>query len=324
MVAAVSAGQMGITVGAGLAAALIVVAALIAVGARTHVRFRPWATGIGAACIGLLIGLSVADLVIGGLGQWWANRPVAAATVTGLLLLAVTVLVVQSLLENLEMRRFAPGGRAAVREILDMADGKGDPDQVLAGVYGTLAAARAAGEPPGESFPYEYGSGHSEKGAYESFEMIVLRAQNAHELIKRAITEQAPVLTATETLNDLYNVALNSANDVGDLAKQLETYNSMMSEEADAAREDDPDRDYDLWRPKGPAVRRCWFSVIGAWNNVVVGLYKLEECASREIPGFDNHQKPAWRQEFPGPGYALPSKELVEFPKPCQAAYRHL
>lgn len=319
MLAGVSAGQIGISVGAGFAAVLIVVAVLIVIGARAHVRFRSWATGIGAACIGLLIGLSAADLLITGLGRWWANRPIAAATVTGLLLLAVTVLVVQALLDNLEARRFAPGGRAAVREIPDIADRKGYLGKGLAAVYDEMAAARTAGEPPGEVFRYRWGWMPYEGGHYNNFSNFVRHTLIVYEEIKQAITAQVPVLTATETLNDLYNLALNSADDVGTLATQLEKYNDVMSEEAAADRVKDPNMGPPQrpnmhavqWHPKGAPVGQCWGSAIAAWNNVVAGLDTLEERASREFPGFDKHQKAEWRQKLPVPGHVPPPPETI-------------
>jgi hypothetical protein len=80
---------------------------------------------MGVVCLGALVTLAVVDLLDPEVGEWWAQRPMLAASASGLLLLAVTVLVVQALLQRAAQRRWrgpiAPAVERIRKPVADLA-----------------------------------------------------------------------------------------------------------------------------------------------------------------------------------------------------------
>lgn len=272
MLAAASALELAVVITSGLVAGVVTAAV-----GRWFELDTP-RTVIGAGFIGALVALAVADLVIRGLGHWWADRPVASAVLTGLLLLAVTVLVVEGLIETLGTRRFAPAARAAVSDILDSAD-IGSP---LAEVRERLAVARAGGEPPAPQI--RAGS------QYVALVDTARRARRADDHIRAALTRHAALLIATDRLNVLYDLGLEAAEAVNRLGEQITAYEARAAEEATAAGV----RDYDAWRPQEPATVEGWAAVMDAETAVVTALDKLETTAGRNA-GVRARDDALWR-----------------------------
>jgi hypothetical protein len=111
-------------------------------------RFRTLA---GAVFGGLLGGLVVGDFTVPDAGNWWADHPSAAATATGVLLLALTVLIVEAVVERVlraaEDRRWQGAARLAVEGLLGEYAPVLTATERLHGVYGkALEAVHASAE----------------------------------------------------------------------------------------------------------------------------------------------------------------------------------
>src|SRR5215210_1325740 len=81
-----------------------VVAFLAVVALAYHVRLRDTEAFLGAALAGVLVSLAVGDLLIEELGRWWSARPMFAAAIAGTVLLGLTVVLVDKVLERSRAR----------------------------------------------------------------------------------------------------------------------------------------------------------------------------------------------------------------------------
>jgi hypothetical protein len=100
-------------------------------------RFLGWPPAILATLI--TVGLVVGELTDAGQRRWWATRPLTTDTVAGLLVLLITVLVVNQLLNRRQSRQrgHAVAAQAAImaaqaarsaQAVSALADGSGDRD----------------------------------------------------------------------------------------------------------------------------------------------------------------------------------------------------
>ena len=100
-------------------------------------RFLGWTPAVLATLI--TVGLVVGELTDAGQRRWWATRPLTTDTVAGLLVLLITVLVVNQLLNRRQSRQrgHAVAAQAAImaaqaarsaQAVSALADGSGDRD----------------------------------------------------------------------------------------------------------------------------------------------------------------------------------------------------
>lgn len=100
-------------------------------------RFLGWPPAVLATLI--TVGLVVGELTDAGQRRWWATRPLTTDTVAGLLVLLITVLVVNQLLNRRQSRQrgHAVAAQAAImaaqaarsaQAVSAFADGSGDRD----------------------------------------------------------------------------------------------------------------------------------------------------------------------------------------------------
>ena len=100
-------------------------------------RFLGWPPAVLATLI--TVGLVVGELTDAGQRRWWATRPLTTDTVAGLLVLLITVLVVNQLLNRRQSRQrgHAVAAQAAImaaqaarsaRAVSALADGSGNRD----------------------------------------------------------------------------------------------------------------------------------------------------------------------------------------------------
>ena len=80
---------------------------------------------LGGAFAGVLVALAAGDLFIDDLRDWWADRPMLSATVGGALLLGLTVLLVDAIVERSRAREVRRTLAHPVVHLLNVA-GSGD------------------------------------------------------------------------------------------------------------------------------------------------------------------------------------------------------
>lgn len=200
---------------------LIPVAAALAVaGAFTWLARRltlgRWRAVTAALAGGALAGLIAVELTSPGVGKWFADHPGTGAVLTGVLLLALTVLVVEAAVEHslqaAEERRWKQAGHIACRAIID-------------------AAGRAINEfNEGALWPMTVWLARTEPDTdMPADARIPDRAARVSEEIRTAILAAAPVLTATERLHSLYSTATLMLTDAADVAAEVETWARHVS-----------------------------------------------------------------------------------------------
>jgi hypothetical protein len=200
---------------------LIPVAAALAVaGALTWLARRlalgRWRTVTAALAGGALAGLIAVELTSPCVGRWFADHPGTGAALTGVLLLALTVLVVEAAVEHslraAEERRWKQAGHIACRAIIDAAGRaiKAFNEDVLWPMTVWLARTE-----PGTDVLQDA--------------RIPERAARVSEEIRTAVLAAAPVLTATEHLHSLYTIATPILTDAADLAADVETWARHVS-----------------------------------------------------------------------------------------------
>jgi hypothetical protein len=81
------------------------VAAVAAIVALRYGAHRGQAL-LGAICASGVVGLAVGDLSIDRAGEYWAKHPMFGAGIVGLLLVGLTVLIVNAVIEQAENRRW--------------------------------------------------------------------------------------------------------------------------------------------------------------------------------------------------------------------------
>jgi hypothetical protein len=81
----------------------------------TRLGIRDARSQLGSVLVGVIFSLAAGDLLIGGLGRWWGDRPMLSSGVSGLLLLGLTVLLIDKLIERSRagQLRSIVGGRVA-------------------------------------------------------------------------------------------------------------------------------------------------------------------------------------------------------------------
>lgn len=284
------AAEILVAVAAGAASALIVVAL------GRFFRLGFWRVVIGAVCLALLVGLGVADLLVGGFGKWWAERPLAAAGLSGLLFLAITVLVVEALIEHVDARRLTPAGRAAVEGVLDAAGLDSGPLKPLQRI---LTNMKDADHPAGLKEPVDLSPGYL-------IDPQVMDAIEVDAQIGRVVAESAAVLTATGHLIGLYDRALTAADAVHCVAQRLEAYRNFVLEHWEEHGREDMSSGPG-WHEKVRALGADdrWASVLDAWPQVVSAFDDLEREAHERVT-IALYSNPVWRRPL-GP---------VDQPKP--------
>ena len=234
-----------------------------------------WRVPVGAVLSAMLAGTVAADFSVPGAGEWWSVHPNAAASATGLLLLAVTVLVVEAVLERVlrasEARRWRTAAAEAVGAVLDAA----------AGDKGTEFSRL---RPPGQWI----------SGPPDPSEAEDLRAnlREAHERLRRGVLDVAPVLTATDELHELYDLAVGAAAAIAELraalSAWLETHETLSEEIRSVDRFDEED-----FAQRFPELRDKWTHVKVEWNKLVSHLEALEREAERDL-GVEPRPRAGW------------------------------
>lgn len=250
--------------------ALVAAAALTALGRWLALgRLR---TLIAALAGGALVALSAAEFMVSGSGDWWQRHPSTGAVVTGLLLLALTVLVVeaavQRALKAAEEKRWRPAGQVAANQLLAgiAAPIRDFQDQIIwvMGERVENAMRSSPGEEPGE------------------------RARLFAEQVSDVVLRAAPVLSATEQLHAVYAHALKVAQIASELSLTIPEWER---EHAD---------NISVPTVASESARLAWWAGVGVpWQRLVEAAKAFEEDAWGQLGAFveDQPWSPPWREQ---------------------------
>jgi hypothetical protein len=237
---------------------MIVTGRLLALGA--------WRTWIGAVAGAVLAGLVVADFVVSGAGTWWAEHPNAAATATGLLLLALTVLVVEAAVERVlrasEAQRWRAAAAVAATAVLNNAV---NPLQRLASELDGISNLGRVRKRSGNEWPP-----HS---------VVSLRsgAPRTRAELERAVLAAAPVLTATDDLHRLYDRALAAVEAAAAIDEAvMDWWRALQGTGTEGV--ESPEVSDEVWRQQCPDGVDAWRHVRQLWTMVLsqMGLFERE------------------------------------------------
>jgi hypothetical protein len=248
----------------------------------------PWRTGTGAVAFAILTALVVADFSVDGAGAWWAVHPTAEAAAAGLLLLALTVLVVEAVIDRAlasnEARRWRAAAAFAASAVLEAAI---EPLRRVESDLGSVSAVGRLHVPPrGEWPPYAVVS--------------LLRLIPQHRSgFQRAVLEAAPVLTATDELHRLYDDLLAAITTLTDLDTAIREWyriganedafseivpdDALQTSEALYERYRNPTPPDDDWKRHYPGTGTAWRSVMGVWATALSHVLAFERNAADSI-----------------------------------------
>jgi hypothetical protein len=267
--------------------ALVTAGALAALCARLSLgRLR---TVAAAAAAGALAALIASELLIDRIGPWWADHPMTGATVTGALLLALTVVVIEAAIDHTlraaEERRWTAAGGAAASAILVAVavpvrrfgeEVMWPTAKFLGDNIPTLSAAvwdpSEADELSPDGTAILYGGPH----------------ENLQDLVQTAVLTAAPVMTATERLHEIYAHALQAS----DKAAQLRTSTIVWRENYAQL--------ISLRTGAGVAAREFfWDNVDCLWLSLLGEMRRFHELAVRELQGGIFGLRAPWHDKPP-------------------------
>ena len=108
--------EVGIVAAAGVVLAAVVWNSLKRRGANQ------FPAAVGGVCIGVIVGLSLGDVVVDGAGDTWATHPMLAAAIVGVAFLGLTVLVIEHAVERANTRRWRDASSQRVAELIATRD----------------------------------------------------------------------------------------------------------------------------------------------------------------------------------------------------------
>jgi hypothetical protein len=230
-------------------------------------RLRVLGAALAAAT---LAGLVATELTIQSVRNWWAERPLTSATVTGVLLLALAVLVLEAVVNGIltrtEQRRWRSAAKAAAAIL-------------MSGVSTAMSE-------------FQQTTLWSATVAVDSFEEIdpEVQAEAARlgSTLTRSVLDVAGILTATVELEALYEHAAVAAGAARDLPEAIRVWIH-----SDAAN---------LLLPtfESESARLAWWSgVVRTWDRVVEEMSAFQAMAEREL-GLASDGNYAWGADGPG------------------------
>jgi hypothetical protein len=182
-------------------AAMIAAGLLVAVvvGGLVARRSDPrvwWQVLVGAVFSGCIVGMAVGDLLIKHQGRWWADRPMLAAGISAILLLGLTVLVVEAVIEHGNTLRRRTAAQQPVARTLESAD---DAHAVIKAILDDQSDRRR----------------EDLIKASKALEGIVVRARTMTPLLT-ASTELLPLYKQAEAFADAAYKLRDACRDYGD------------------------------------------------------------------------------------------------------------
>jgi hypothetical protein len=260
----------------------------------------PWRTGTGAVAFAILTALVVADFSVDGAGAWWAAHPTAEAAAAGLLLLALTVLVVEAAVNRAliksEARRWRPAAAFAASAVLDRAI------EPLRGVEGDLSSVSAVGRLK-----------TAIRGEWPPSAVNTLRTRIPlrRAELQRAVLEAAAVLTATDELHGLYDELLTAITTLTDLDEAIREWYGTGANEGAFRNEFPPDDAWqtgealdhgyknqrpsdDEWELQFPETGAAWRVVMGVWASALSHVLAFE-CNATDTLGITPTADSPWQ-----------------------------
>ena len=252
-----------------LAVVVVVVGAIAWLAAVTWLHAGSSRAAGAALAAGTIAGLLAAELTVQDIRRWWAARPLTAAAVTGVLLLALTLLVVEAVVDKLllraEQRRWRPAARAAAEALMS-------------------GASRAMSE-------FQRTALWSDTIAVDSFEGVSFgfdaRVERLASRLTRTVLDVAAVLTATIELHALYDHALNAAEAARDLPRIAEEWGNYDA------------RNLSLPIVESESARLSWWSgIVGTWERIADEMVAFQAAAEEQLEFFSDTQY-AWEAAGP-------------------------
>ena len=262
MLADMSGGVL-VVVGTGLITGIL----LLLLGQR--LTLGAWRTWVGAGAAGLLASLVAGDLAISGAARWWAAHPTVEAAATGLLLLALTVLVVEAVVQRAlaasETRRWRPAASIAAAALLDNAVApmqRTHDDLDAISDIGRIKRMRSDEWPP------------------SAVSTLLSRVPRWRAELNRVVLGAAPVLTATDDFHRMYDHVLAAVEAVGDLEPAIEDwYRTGVDEEAFRTQAITDEE----WQRQFSETEQAWRSVLKVWATALEHLRGFEREAVRDL-----------------------------------------
>lgn len=233
-------------------------------------RLSAWRTWIGAGVAALLVGLVVGDFSVHGAGDWWARHPTAGAAATGVLLLALTVLVVEAAVERVlrasEARRWRSAATVAATSVLHDAV---DP---IIRIQEILWSVSEVGRIRGRD------SGHSPPNEVVQLQRMIPAVRGT---LQQTVLVAAPVLTATDELHRLYNEAVAAVEAAGDLDSAILEWRRAWYGTSDIFETETVSDEE--WQQQHPEVTEAWRAVMELWAGALSHLRAFEREAMRSL-----------------------------------------
>ena len=248
-------------------------------GARRWLGDRPGRALLAGVAAGALAWLLISELTWPAVRGFWQRHPSWSATVTSATLLALTALIIERAVEVREAggrdRRWRAAGRAACEALLGAV---ADPvEEQRDDIFWRASQIE--------------GHGPEGRGGRDPRSAPVLR---------QAVLAVAAVMTATESLHDVYLLALAALQTAADL---------------DRATLDMPPAGSLVEAPWEHESRRLawWTATSGQWDRLGDALRAFEDAAIEllgELRIFDDREAP-WRTEDP-PGFTAALRSFRE------------
>jgi hypothetical protein len=252
---------VSVAIGAGVLAAAA--AALVGIGFRSGVLHAVF----GAVFTGAIVALAVADVTVDGAGSYWEGHPMLGAGLSGLLLVGLTVLVVNRLIERGEARRWRRVARRPVGALVRLMD---EPAIETGWVILTVAAP----------------TGWPEHATEENVAILRALAKCAESMAAEA-DRQGPILTANAELLGLFGATSNLAVAGRDLSQSVARYADVLHRNLSAYDEQKWQADHGPWR---------WEAAANDYDDFMAALARLERAMEETVGlSLSGHDAP-WRQ----------------------------
>ena len=217
-----------------------------------------------AALTALVAALAAADLTFVSIGRWWADRPMLAAVVTGVLFLSLTVVLVDAILERLRARELR---RAIALPLGPLLFRIGSSDLSETRTYldeAPTPLTRPTGEP--------WHGNKDVTAALRTLEDVALdMADAAREVRLELFLGGSDVASLYQAALKVGTACHNAVRAIRNLeASQTHLIDTMTAEFARA----DPYARY---------LESLWSSVGRAYNSLVRALAAFEEAAYRDL-----------------------------------------
>jgi hypothetical protein len=224
---------------------------------------------VAACATATLAGLIAGELASAGVRAWWSERPLAASTTTGLLLLGLAVLVVEAVVKAILIRAEQQTWRSA----------------------GAAAAANLMSRVSTAMSEFQRTTLWSATVAVDSFEdvspEIDSEAAQLGSTLTRAVLDVTGMLTTNAELGALYEHAVIAASAARDMP---ETIGDWMNSHAD---------NLSLPTLESESARLSWWSgVMRTWDLIVEQMTAFQMMAERDLELFSDTEY-AWQASGP-------------------------